>query len=130
MPVTFLNPPGAPAPVGRYHHAAIVPPGMRLVEISGQVGVRADGSVVADPAAQVDQAFANLMAVIAGVGGSAADIVKLTTFLTDAAHVPVVRAARARAFGEAMPASTLLVVAGLAAPAYVFEVEATLALPG
>jgi enamine deaminase RidA (YjgF/YER057c/UK114 family) len=129
MPVSFLNPPGAPAPVGRYHHAAIVPAGMRLIEVSGQVGVRADGSVVDDHAGQIAQAFANLLAVLRGVGASPADIVKVTVFLTDAALIPAMRAARTEAFGAAMPASTLLIVAGLAAPAYVVEVEATLALP-
>lgn len=129
MPVMLTNPEGAPAPVGRYHHAAIVPPGTRLVEISGQVGVRADGSILADGAGQCAQAFANLMAVLKGVGGSAADLVKVTVFLTDPALIPAMREARTAAFGAAMPASTLLIVAGLAAPSYVVEVEATVALP-
>jgi enamine deaminase RidA (YjgF/YER057c/UK114 family) len=129
MTLTFVNPPGAPAPVGRYHHAAIVPAGMRLVEISGQVGVRADGSVVEDPAGQIEQAFANLLAVLAGVGAGAEHIVKMTVFLTDAALIGAMREKRGAALGAAMPASTLLIVAGLAAPAYVVEVEATAALP-
>lgn len=129
MSITHTNPAGAPLPVGRYSQAAIVPPGMRLVEVSGQVGVGMDGSVVEDPAAQIGQAFANLVAVLKGLGGTPRDIVKLNVFLTDAALIGVMREQRAAALGEVLPASTLLIVAGLAAPAYKIEVECTAALP-
>jgi 2-iminobutanoate/2-iminopropanoate deaminase len=130
MPIRFSNPDGAPKPVGRYSHAAEASAGMRVIEISGQVGVRMDGSVVEDPAAQIEQAFANLLAVLKGVGAGPADIMKMTVFLTDAALIPAMREKRMAALGDALPASTLLIVAGLAAPAYKVEVEATAALPG
>lgn len=130
MPIRFSNPEGAPPPVGRYSHTAEVPAGMRLIEISGQVGVRLDGTVVEDAAGQIAQAFANLLAVLKGVGAGPADIVKITVFLTDAALIPLMREQRMAALGEVKPASTLLIVAGLAAPAYVVEVECTAALPG
>jgi enamine deaminase RidA (YjgF/YER057c/UK114 family) len=130
MPIRFSNPDGAPKPVGRYHHAAEVPAGMRLIEISGQVGVRLDGTVVDDPGEQIAQAFANMVAVLKGVGATPKDIVKMTVFLTDAALIPVMREKRLAALGEALPASTLLIVAGLAAPAYKVEVECTAALAG
>jgi 2-iminobutanoate/2-iminopropanoate deaminase len=130
MPIRFSNPDGAPKPVGRYSHAAEVPAGMRLIEISGQVGVRMDGTVVEDPGEQIAQAFANLLAVLKGVGAGPRGIVKMTVFLTDAALIPLMREKRLAALGEALPASTLLIVAGLAAPAYKVEVECTAALAG
>jgi enamine deaminase RidA (YjgF/YER057c/UK114 family) len=101
---------------------------MKLIELSGQVGVRMDGSVVEEPAAQIEQAFANLVAVLKGVGATPRDIVKINVFLTDAALIPVMREKRGAALGDAVPASTLLIVAGLAAPAFIVEVECTAAL--
>jgi len=53
------------------------------------------------------------------------DLVKITVFLTDARHIADYRAARARLLGDAVrPASTLLIVAGLASPDMLIEVEA------
>lgn len=130
MPITHINPEGAPKPAGRYSQAGIVPAGMRLIEVSGQVGVRMDGSVVEDPAAQIEQAFANLAAVLKGVGAGVRDIVKINVFLTDAALIGTMREKRGAVLGDALPASTLLIVAGLASPAFVVEVECTAALAG
>jgi 2-iminobutanoate/2-iminopropanoate deaminase len=130
MPIRFSNPEGAPPPVGRYSHTAVIPAGMTIIEVSGQVGVRMDGSVVEDPADQIAQAFANLLSVLKGHGCGASDIVKMTVFLTDAALIPVMREKRGAALGAALPASTLLIVAGLAAPAYVLAVECTVAKAG
>ena len=53
-----------------------------------------------------------------------ADIVKLNAYITRADLIPVYRAARDRALGTvAPPASTLVVVAALANPAWVVEIE-------
>ncbi|MCC7281702.1 MAG: RidA family protein [Acetobacteraceae bacterium] len=128
MPIRFSNPEGAPKPVGRYHMAAEVPPGMKLIAVSGQVGVGMDGNVVEDPAGQIAQAFANLVAVLKGLGAGPRDIVKINVFLTDPALIPLMREKRQAALGDAVPASTLLIVAGLAAPAYKIEVECTAAV--
>jgi enamine deaminase RidA (YjgF/YER057c/UK114 family) len=124
MPLSFNNPPGVRDPGGRYSHAAVIEgPGRRLV-ISGQVGVAPDGTIPPAGEAQIAQAVANLGAVLAANGMGPANVVKLGIFLTDAAHIPVWRAERAKLFGTLAPASTLLIVAGLADPRYVFEVEA------
>ena len=54
-----------------------------LLFVSGQVGTRADGTPEPDFAAQVEQAFTNLKAVLAAAGCSLDDIVDVTTFHTD-----------------------------------------------
>lgn len=121
----FVNPPGVHDPAGRYSHAAVVTGAARWVLISGQVGVRPDGTVPEDSTAQCEQALANLLAILRSQGLGPEAIAKLTVFLTDPADIPVWRAARSAALGQAgPPASTLLVVAGLASPAYKVEVEA------
>ena len=124
MTVTFGNPPGVHAPGSRYSHAALVEgPGRRLV-ISGQIGVAPDGTVAPGGQDQVAQALANLGAVLAAHGMGPGDIVKLGVFLTDRALIPAWRAEREKFLGTLAPTSTLLVVAGLADPRFVFEVEA------
>jgi len=124
MPVTFTNPEGVHAPGGRYSHAALVEaPAKRLV-ISGQIGVAPDGTVLPAGVDQIRQALANLRAVLTAHGMGPANIVKTGVFLTDRALIPVWRAEREAAFGTLAPASTLLLVAGLADPRFVFEIEA------
>ncbi|MBU8540756.1 RidA family protein [Falsiroseomonas tokyonensis] len=124
MTVTFSNPDGVHAPGARYAHAALVEgPGRRLV-ISGQIGVAPDGTVAAAGADQIAQAFRNLRAVLAAHGMAPEHIVKLGVFLTDRALIPAFRAQRDAVLGPICPCSTLLIVAGLADPRFVFEVEA------
>lgn len=122
--ITFSNPEGVRAPASRYSHAALVEgPGRRLV-LSGQVGIAPDGTIPADGEAQIAQALANLRALLAAHGMGPAQIVKLTVFLTGTALIGAWRAARDAAMEGHAPASTLLIVAGLADPRFVVEVEA------
>ncbi len=123
MTITRTNPPTVRAPTGYTHGVLIAAPSRRLV-MAGQVGLTPDGSIPAAPEAQIAQAFANLRAVLAAHGMTPADVVKVTTFLTDRDWLPAYRAARSAFFPTEPPASTLLFVAGLADPAYHFEIEA------
>ena len=123
MHLTFANPPGVHAPASRYSHVAILEGGSRLL-VSGQIGVRPDGTIVEEPEAQIAQAVANLGAILAAHGLGPANIAKMGVFLTDRALIPVWRAAREGFLGPHAPASTMLLVAGLADPRLVFEVEA------
>jgi enamine deaminase RidA (YjgF/YER057c/UK114 family) len=124
MSITFGNPPGVHTPGARYVHAALVEgPGRRLV-ISGQIGVAPDGTVVAGGEDQIAQAFRNLHAVLAAHGMGPEHIVKLGVFVTDRSLIPAFRAQRDAVLGPICPCSTLLIVAGLADPRFVFEVEA------
>jgi enamine deaminase RidA (YjgF/YER057c/UK114 family) len=122
--ITFSNPAGAPQPQSRYSQAALIEGEGRRLVVSGQVGLRPDGGLVADPAAQIDQALANLGAVLAAHGMGPANIVKMTVFLTDPALVGTWRRQRDAFMAGAAPASTLLIVAGLATPDFKVEVEA------
>jgi enamine deaminase RidA (YjgF/YER057c/UK114 family) len=81
------------------------------------------------PRAQLEQAFANLFAVLAAAGMSRKDLVKLTVLLTAADQVGLYRVVRDRCLDGALVASTLLIVAGLASPDFLVEVEAVAAVP-
>lgn len=122
--VTYSNPPGAPQPSSRYSQTVLIEGESRRVILSGQVGVRPDGTTVSDPAEQIDQALANLGALLAAHGMTPANLVKVTAFVTDASLVGAWRTKREAFMQDAAPASTLLIVAGLASPAFKFEVEA------
>jgi 2-iminobutanoate/2-iminopropanoate deaminase len=52
------------------------------------------------------------------------DVVKITTYITDLAYRALVAGPRDRYLGTPGPASTLVVVKGLAAPEYLVEIEA------
>ncbi len=129
MTVTFTNPASVRAPGSRYSHAARIAGGAERLVISGQIGVDLDGQVPPDGEAQIHQALANLAAVLAAHGLDFGHIVKVTVFLTDPGLIGPWRTIRTAAFGDHAPASTLLVVAGLALPAYLVEVEAEAVFP-
>ena len=122
--ITLTNPPGVHAPASRYSHAALVEGATRRLVVSGQVGIAPDGAVPEGGEAQIDQALANLGAVLAAHGLSPRDVVKHTVFLTDRSLIGAWRARRDAFFAGHAAASTLLVVAGLADPRFVVEVEA------
>ena len=122
----IVSTPDAPAAIGPYSQA--VKTGL-VVFLSGQVGLDPRTGQLASPAIepQVRQAFANLAAVARASGGSLADAVKLTLFLTDLGHFAQVNALMAELVPQPFPARSTIGVASLPRGA-LFEVEATLVL--
>lgn len=127
--VRFSNPAGVHAPLGLYSHTVVVPAGTELIYLSGQLGVRPDGSTPATMAEQADQVFANLIAHLRAHGLDATSIVKLTTFMVAGHDGDAVRAARLKHLGAHRPASTAVFVSQLVDPAWFVEVEAVAARP-
>lgn len=124
MAKTVINPPTLAKPNG--YSYAIKKTGTPVF-ISGQVAIDAEGKLVGenDAAAQTEQVFKNLQAVVEGCGGTLDDVVKITIFVTDPSYRPAVAAARLKWFKEGQwPASTYLVVAALAVPTMLVEIEA------
>jgi len=128
MTITFSNPTVVHAPLGLYSHTVSVPEGTQLIFISGQVGVRPDGSTPANIADQADQVFANIVALLNAHGLDATNIVKLTTFMVAGHDGDAVRAARLKHLGSHRPASTAVFVSQLVDPAWFVEVEAIAAM--
>jgi enamine deaminase RidA (YjgF/YER057c/UK114 family) len=117
------NPPGVHTPQANYSHVTRVG---NTLYISGQLGLDVDGTLIGpgDAAAQAEQCYRNIQAIIHHFGGSMDDIVKITQYITDLAYRPLVAGPRDRYLGTPGPASTLVVVKGLAAPEYLVEIEA------
>lgn len=128
MPVELITQPaGLGAPLGRYSHVARGTGD--LVAVAGQVGMDSQGVAAPDFAAQVEQAYANLQTALKACSCGMGDILKMTTFLVGAEHIPQFMEVRSRLFPAlypdgGYPPNTLLVVERLVEPELLFEVEA------
>ena len=118
-----LNPKEVSTPFSRYSHAVGVPHGYRWLYVSGQVGADLSRKIPEGFEAQAELAFGNLIACIRVSGFDVSDLIKITVLLTRASDVAAYRRIRERILGDVEPASTLMIVAGLAAPELLFEVE-------
>jgi 2-iminobutanoate/2-iminopropanoate deaminase len=121
---TFLDPRDVHAPVGPYSHTAVVQGGSELVFVSGQVGMRADGSIPSSFAEQVEVTLQNLRACLAAHGLGLDAVVKFGVFVVPGQDFQILRAARERHFGAHRPTSTSVYVPQLAAPEFLIEIEA------
>jgi 2-iminobutanoate/2-iminopropanoate deaminase len=122
--------PGTVRQVSGYSHAKIR--GGVPVFLTGQVAWDLDGNVVGtgDIAVQVELAWSNIRAILDDLGATTDDIVKITTYATDPRFMGAIGEAKARQFAPgAFPASTFLVVAALADPDLLVEIEATVMIP-
>ena len=119
-----VDPPTAAPPLGAYSHGLGVAEDLRWVFVSGQLGRFPDGTVAEDAEAQADLAWSNVVRVLAAAGMTVDDLVKVTTSVVDAALIPAVRKARQKYLpGPRFPATTFLVVAALARPEFLVEIE-------
>ncbi|MFJ5553468.1 Rid family hydrolase [Streptomyces sp. NPDC093225] len=99
----------------------------RFVAVSGQCAFDERGAVVGagDALAQARQVFANLRRCLAAAGADFSDVVKLTYYVTDVAHLAAARTARAEALPpDALPASSAVQVSALIHPDLLLEIEA------
>ncbi len=122
--IVFANPPGIPAPAARYSLTAEVSGATRWLLLSGQVPAAADGSVPEAPSAQAELVGKHLAAALAHHDMGPEHVVKLTTYITTLSMRAAWQPVRDALFtGPVPPASTLVVVAGLADPRWLIEVE-------
>ena len=96
----------------------------RLLILSGQVGIKEDGTVPDDPIEQLDIALENILRNLHAANMDVQDIVKLTIYLVGEWDTAKRREVIASKFHGHKPCSTLIYVAGLASPIYKVEVDA------
>jgi 2-iminobutanoate/2-iminopropanoate deaminase len=109
---------------GKYSLGAEVPQGTSLFYVSGQVGIDSEGKLAIGFNEQCEQVWMNIAHVLKSADMGFRDIVKVNVFLTDSRFVAPYRDIRDKFIKEQpYPASTLLIVAGLADPAMLVEVE-------
>jgi enamine deaminase RidA (YjgF/YER057c/UK114 family) len=127
----FLNPDGVFDPSPLYSHVVVPPPG-RPVFLAGQWGGDRDGNLVPGGfAAQVEQAYANVMVQLEAVGLGPEHVAKLIHYVVDLdGDKRAEMHARVGAVWTGLrPASTLLGVAALAREGMLYEVDVAAVLP-
>ncbi|MDF1580608.1 MAG: RidA family protein [Desulfuromonadales bacterium] len=111
MEKTIITTDSAPAAIGPYSQAVKAGP---MVFFSGQIPLRADGSLVdGDIAVQTEQVMKNLGAVLSAAGLDYAAVVKTTIYLTDLADFSVVNDIYGEYFKHAPPARACVQVSAL-----------------
>jgi enamine deaminase RidA (YjgF/YER057c/UK114 family) len=125
-----LSPTGIRPPAAPYSHGIEVAAGARLVFCSGQLGIAPDGTIPPDCAGQARFCFSNIAAILAESGMGLEHVVRINTYVTGREHLQPYMDVRNGIFAEPYPASTLMVIAGLARPEFVVEVEVIAAAEG
>lgn len=129
--VTFLHPARLSTSGGMHSPGVKIKAPSEILFIAGQIAAAPDGSTVGehDVSAQIRQVFANIGVVLEEAEMTFGEIVKFTTFLVGAEHVPAFVATRGEIFPELFglgpyPANTLVVIDRLARPQFLVEIEA------
>ena len=123
--VQKLCAPGVYDPPG-YTQCIKVTGAQSIVFLAGQVAYDKDGSPAhrGDFKAQARAVFGAITAHLEAAGGTLANVVKITTYVTDVRYRLEFRSVRDEFFGAKGPASTMVEVSSLAHPDYLIEIEA------
>jgi 2-iminobutanoate/2-iminopropanoate deaminase len=113
-----------PSDFASYSDAVAVSGPGRWIQVAGQVGMDADGKVEGDLAAQTHATFDHIERVLGKFGADLTDVVKIVVYLTSLDDYASFSAVRAERFGDVLPASAAVQVAGLLLDAEI-EIEAT-----
>jgi enamine deaminase RidA (YjgF/YER057c/UK114 family) len=129
MDLSIVKPQSIHQEPGLYTHAFSAPvDGKRLVVISGQLGIKPDGSIHEDFEGQFLQTYENLRSVLADSGAQLSDLVSLRTYLSRAEQLDEFHSLRKRHYPDWFPSghyppNTLLVVSQLYRPDLWLEIE-------
>ncbi len=117
----------APKAIGPYSQGIVAG---QFLFVSGQLPINPDkGEMVdGDIAARAEQVFDNISAIVRSAGGSMADVVKVTLFLTDMADFQQVNEVYSRHFQSPYPARSAVQVSALPLGSNI-EAEAIIYLP-
>jgi enamine deaminase RidA (YjgF/YER057c/UK114 family) len=109
-----------------YSQGVKVTQAQSVLFLSGQVAYTAEGGVAfrGDFKAQARGAFEAIKALVESQGGAMANIVKITTYVTDMRYRADLAPIREEFLGRKGPASTLVEISQLAHPDWMIEIEA------
>ncbi len=95
------------------------------IEVAGTAPIPAEGEPTADSAFdQMLRCGEIMLAAIEELGGTANDVVRTRMFITNPTDADEIGRAHKELFGDAPPASTMVVVAALLDPSWKVETEA------
>jgi 2-iminobutanoate/2-iminopropanoate deaminase len=114
---------GAAKNIGKYSDAVETAAGLRWLHTSGTPGVADDGTFPSGIEAQARLAWKHVFATLEKAGMTAADLVKVTTTLTNPQDITIYAKVRNEFLGDVRPAFMLQVVNQLIKPEVLVEVE-------
>ena len=106
--------------------------GARMIYLSGQTAADANYKVASnDFRAQAHAVYDNIELALRSAGATLQNIIKTTTYLTNAEDIAALREVRLRRYKDLQipPANTLLVISRLAEPEFLIEIDVVAALP-
>jgi enamine deaminase RidA (YjgF/YER057c/UK114 family) len=119
----IVNPTTIVKPASRYAQGIVHRAAAERLLISGQVGIAPDGAIEPGLEAQMQRCWSNLFAVLADAGFAVSDLVKITVLMTPPGDIALYRGMRDRMLDGHLCATTFMLVAGLAHPDLLVEIE-------
>jgi 2-iminobutanoate/2-iminopropanoate deaminase len=120
----FRNPQDVHRPVGSYTHQIEIKENERMLILSGQIGMRQNGSIPEDPLEQIEIALDNIFCNLKAANMEVSDLVKLIYYLVGEIDTAKRRELVASKLQGHQPCSTMIYVAGLANPSLRVEIDA------
>ena len=125
-----ISPKTLAPPFSNYSHAVEVPAGARLFVCSGQLGLKADGTIPATTTEQAEVCFENIRVLLEEAGMGFGDVIHVKAYVTGREHMAPYMAVRNALFPQPYPASTLMIVGGFSKPEFTVEIEVMAARQG
>lgn len=109
----------------RGYSPAVITEGGRIVWLAGQTGTVDDSgkSLANDFEGQARQIFKGFDAVLRKAGGTLADLVQMTVFVTDVRYGERLWQVRKEVFGDDYPGSAMVTITALANPDAKIEIQ-------
>ena len=109
----------------RGYSPAVITEGGRIVWLAGQTGTvdESGKSLAGDFEGQARQIFKALDATLRKAGGTIADLVQMTVFVTDVRHGERLWQVRREIFGDNFPGSAMVTITALANPDAKIEIQ-------
>jgi len=120
----IVNPRQIARPPSRHSHAIVHNSRAHRLVVSGQIGIRPDGTLADGLEGQMLAAWDNIVAILREAGMTTADLIKVCVVVTVPGSVRTHRAVLARVLGGHAPAVNYMEVAGLAQPEFLVSIEA------
>jgi 2-iminobutanoate/2-iminopropanoate deaminase len=118
-----INPDNVVAPASQYAQGVVHAAGAERMVISGQLGLRPDGTLEQGIEAQMERAWSNLFAVMSAGGFGRTHLIRATIYVTQPGQIDVHRRVRDRVLDGHLCANTYVEISALAAPEFLVEIE-------
>ncbi|MGI9381931.1 MAG: RidA family protein, partial [Methyloligellaceae bacterium] len=114
----IINPDTVIKPLSSYAQGVVHAAGAERIVISGQLGLRPDGTLEDGLEAQMERAWTNVFGVMAGGGFEIEHLLRATVYVTVPGQVQVYRKVRDTMLDGHLCANTYLEISALAAPEF------------